>query len=136
MRPLQAKEIQMPRPLMYMAALAGTLQLMACSFANVGANSDAARLPTGVTLLESNEAECIGNIQIDQGSRVVRNQRALIVVRAGENATFPLDDTMVRWTCVAESSARSHTFECPRESSHVRVTRSSVEEDLLFECYG
>jgi hypothetical protein len=124
------------KPLLFVTALVGTAQLTACSLATVGENAGAARLPTGVTLLGSNEEECAGIVQIDERSRSGSSRRPLIAVHAGENATFRLDAPTVQWTCVIETSARGDTLECPRGSSHVRITRSSAQEDFLFECYG
>src|SRR5262245_19322298 len=68
----------------------------------------AARLPTGVTLLDSNREACSGPVAIDD--RVIAGAREDLVVQRGENATFEIDAaadvederTEIRWTCVGD----------------------------------
>jgi hypothetical protein len=98
----------------------------------------AARLPTGVTLLDSNREECAGPVAIDDS--VIADAREDLVVQRGENATFEIDadhdeDIAIRWTCVGSVSAERESVGCPDETSHVRVTRATGN-DFLLECYG
>ena len=103
-------------------------------------NDDArtARLPTGVTLLDSNREECAGSIAIDEDS-VGRGSD--VVVARGQNAVFQVeenddDEVEVTWTCVGAADADSERVECPEDTSHVRITRDSTGDNFLFECYG
>jgi hypothetical protein len=99
-----------------------------------------ARLPTGVTLLESDRNECEGSVAIDE-SVVSSSRRADLVIQRGQNATFeidadPDDDVDVEWTCVGAANAERETVECPEDTTHVRVTRASTGDEFLLECYG
>jgi transcription elongation GreA/GreB family factor len=111
--------------------IAPTVLLVGCvTTANVDDDARDARLPTGVTLLDSNREECNGVVHVDD------NSRSEIVVNQGQNATFAVDgDEDVEWTCVGGASAASERLECPEATSHVRITRSAGD-DLLLECYG
>jgi hypothetical protein len=99
----------------------------------------AARLPTGVTLLDSNREACAGPVAIDD--RVIVGAREDLVVQRGENATFQIDtddedeNLEIRWTCVGDVTAERDAVRCPDETSHVRVTRAT-DNDFLLECYG
>jgi hypothetical protein len=98
----------------------------------------AARLPTGVTLLDSNREVCAGPVAIDD--RVIAGAREDLVVQRGENATFQIDtdddeNVEIRWTCVGDVTAEREAVRCPDETSHVRVTRATGN-DFLLECYG
>ena len=100
------------------------------------------RLPTGVTLLDSDRSQCDGSVAIDEravskarGSDLVlqRGQNAIIEVDADADAD---DDLEIGWTCVGSASAARKTAECPEATSHVRITRDSSGDDFLIECYG
>jgi hypothetical protein len=98
-----------------------------------------ARLPTGVTLLESDRAECEGSVAIDEGV-IDSARRADLVIQRGQNATFEIDadrgeDVEIEWTCVGVADTERETLECPEDTSHLRVTRTSGDEFVL-ECYG
>lgn len=98
-----------------------------------------ARLPTGVTLLESDRNDCEGPVTIDE--RYVENaRRADLVVQRGQNATFEIDaaddDVEIEWTCVGASDTDRDSVECPERTSHVRITRASTGGEFLFECFG
>jgi hypothetical protein len=100
----------------------------------------AARLPTGVTLLDSDRNECAGAVTIDETS-VANARRSDLVIQRGQNATFEVDvdrdeDVEIEWTCVGASDTDRDTVECPEETSHVRITRASTGNDFLLECYG
>jgi hypothetical protein len=112
------------------------LQLTGCTLASVGENADAARLPTGVTLLKSNDEKCAGTVQLDDESRSGRSGGPALLVREGENATLRVNDDIAGWTCVGDSSAQRESIECPQDTTHLRITRSAIGEDFLLECYG
>ena len=99
------------------------------------------RLPTGVTLLDSDRKECDGSVAIDE--RAVSNARGSdLVLQRGQNAIIEVDantnddDVEIGWTCVGSASAARNVAECPDETSHVRITRDSAGDDFLVECYG
>ena len=99
------------------------------------------RLPTGVTLLDSDRKECDGSVAIDE--RAVNSARRTdLVVQRGQNAIIEVgansddDDVEIDWTCVGSASAARNTAECPEDTSHVRITRDSTGDDFLLECYG
>ena len=98
------------------------------------------RLPTGVTLLDSDRNQCDGSVAIDE--RAVSNaRRSDLVVQRGQSAIIEVDaddddDLELGWTCVGSASAARNTAECPEDTSHVRITRDSTGDDFLIECYG
>ena len=100
-----------------------------------------ARLPTGVTLLESDRNECEGAVAIDE-TAIAGSRRADLVIQHGQNATFEvdvddeIDDVEIEWTCVGVADTDRNVAECPEETSHVRITRASTGDEFLFECYG
>lgn len=99
-----------------------------------------ARLPTGVTLLESDRNECEGSVAIDE-TAIAGSRRADLVIQPGQNATFEVDvdedeDVEIDWTCVGTADADRNTAECPDETSHVRITRATTGDEFLLECYG
>jgi hypothetical protein len=99
-----------------------------------------ARLPTGVTLLDSDRNECAGSVAIDESS-IASARRSDLVIQRGQNAVFEIDvddenDVEIEWTCVGAASTDRETVECPDETSHVRITRASTGNEFLLECYG
>jgi hypothetical protein len=99
-----------------------------------------ARLPTGVTLLESDRNECDGAVAIDE-STIASARRSDLVIQPGQNATFEVDvndedDVEIEWTCVGAAAADRESVECPDSTSHVRITRASTGDEFLLECYG
>ncbi len=99
-----------------------------------------ARLPTGVTLLESDRNECEGSVAIDE-TAIAGSRRADLVIQRGQNATFEVDvdddeDVEIDWTCVGVANADRNTVECPEDTTHVRITRASTGDEFLLECYG
>ena len=99
-----------------------------------------ARLPTGVTLLDSDRSQCEGSVAIDE-SAVAGSRRADLVIQQGQNAVFELDtdaddDVDIDWTCVGSANTERNTLECPDDTSYVRVTRASTGDEFLLECYG
>ena len=101
-----------------------------------------ARLPTGVTLLDSNRNQCAGSVAIDERS-IGSERRSDLVIQRGQNAVFEIDtdsdiddDVDIGWTCVGAADADRETTECPDETSYVRITRASTGNEFLLECYG
>jgi hypothetical protein len=111
-----------------------------CAMTTTTDDDRTARLPTGITLLESDRNECEGSVAINEN--VVANAgRADLVIQRGANATFEIDanadeDVEIEWTCVGESDTERDSAECPEATSHVRVTRASTGDEFLLECYG
>ena len=128
-----------PQGWLYLAACA--VLAAGCVYTSETGTQDArtARLPTGVTLLDSNRDECAGSVAIDDSVIASARQEDLVIQR-GQNATFKLDTTVdddveIDWTCVGTASAERETIECPDDTSWVRVTRATGD-DFLLECYG
>lgn len=116
--------------------------LAACAATVPGLGDDAGSttLPSGLTLLDSDESRCDGTVQvasemIDDGREGLRNQ---YFVEPGENATFELAERYdeIEWACVGQGSPDVDSMRCPRGTSHVRITRATTGGELLFECYG
>src|SRR5688572_2635285 len=89
------------------------------------------RLPTGVSLLETDRAECPGVVQIDDDN-VSRGRGADLVIQRGQNAAFEIEDDgeEIGWTCISRSRSDRDSLDCPRDTSHVRIIRES-DDDLL-----
>ena len=98
-----------------------------------------ARLPTGITLLDSDRDQCAGSVAIDE-SVIANAARSDLVIQQGQNATFQVDgdndeDIEIEWTCVGTASTDRNAVVCPDETSYVRITRGTGD-DFLLECYG
>jgi hypothetical protein len=110
-----------------------------CTITGTASDEDArsARLPTGVTLLESDRNQCAGAVAIDE-RRVSNGRRSDLVIQRGENATFEIDDDdeAIEWTCVGANDTARDTIDCPEDTSHVRITRATTGSEFLLECYG
>jgi len=123
-------------------ALLSVLLIAGCvtTTPGLGDESGNAILPSGMTLLDSDEAECDGTVQVaeemieDEGEGL----QGEFFVEAGENATFELEEEYesIEWACVGEDSQDTESTRCPREATHVRITRASSGDELIFECYG
>jgi hypothetical protein len=103
-----------------------------------GSDSRYARLPTGVTLLDTDTARCAGAVQVreEQGGRTRESE---VLLKPGENATFDVDvrdGDGLRWSCIGDTRSESSDVDCPRDTSHVRITRRAEGSDLTLECYG
>lgn len=97
------------------------------------------RLPTGVTLLDSDRDQCAGSVAIEE-SIVANAVRSDLVIQPGENVTFavdadPEDDVEIGWTCVGAASTDRSAIVCPDETDYVRITRGTGN-DFVLECYG
>ena len=115
-----------------------------CATTTTDDDARTARLPTGVTLLESDRNECAGSVAIDE-SAVALGQRTDLVIQRGQNAIVEIaddaadgadDDVEIEWTCVGEVDTDRDAVECPEETSHVRITREATGDEFLLECYG
>jgi len=113
-----------------------------CATSTMANDEDArtARLPTGVTLLDSDRSKCEGSVAIDD-TALAGARRADLVIQRGQNAVFELDtdaddDVEIDWTCVGSADTERNTLECPDDTSYVRVTRASTGDEFLLECYG
>ena len=127
-----------PQSWIYIAAFA--VLGAGCVTTSTNEDSRSARLPTGVTLLDSDRNECAGSVTIDERS-IASARRSDLVIQRGQNATFTIDaddrdDVEIDWTCVGSANADRETAECPDDTSHVRITRESTGNDFLLECYG
>ncbi|HEX2138992.1 MAG TPA: hypothetical protein VHG33_04690 [Woeseiaceae bacterium] len=124
------------------AALAAAL-IAGCATTTPGLGDESgnATLPSGVTLLDSDEDECDGTLQVSEDGIDGEGDGMgdAFVVEAGENATFQLDgdDEEIEWACVDEDGdADEESMDCPSGATHVRVTRANSGGELLVECYG
>jgi hypothetical protein len=130
--------MQMRKVSIYLSLVAPMALVAGCALTTTtDEDSRAARLPTGVTLLESDQNECDGLVQIDEDS-VGGSRRSDLVIQQGQNATFEVDEQEdeIGWSCVGESDSDEDTVDCPDNTSHVRITRASTGDDFLLECYG
>lgn len=86
-------------------------------------------LPTGVTLLGSDEGECDGPLQIEgDPDRVIEES---------EDATFAVNgEDDLEWECVADSFVDEGELDCPDDTSYVRVLREEDDDEFAVECYG
>lgn len=114
--------------------------LTACVATAPGLGDDTGgTLPSGLTLLDSDESRCEGTVQIsseafEDGGGLDDQQ----FVEPGENATFELERGYdeIEWACVGQDSPDVDSMRCPRGTSHVRITRATTGGEILFECYG
>ena len=93
--------------------IAGAAVLASGCAVTTSSDDGTARLPTGVTLLESDRNECEGAVAIDE-SAIANSRRADLVVQRGQNATFEVDadgdrDVEIDWTCVGVADADTNT---------------------------
>ena len=101
-------------------------------------------LPTGAALLETEQEECEGTVQVGN-----------VTVNPGENATLRVTGDEIEWACLVadddyyvadddydDDDARVveardvEETQCPDGTTHVRVTRASTGDEFIFECYG
>lgn len=99
----------------------------------LGEETGSARLAAGLRLLESDDGECAGSVQLLSG---VRGDSDELRITRGQNATFEVEGADIAWACLDAQSAASDTMECPAETTHVRVTAAAGGREVLFECYG
>ena len=106
----------------------------------LGDQAGTTSLPSGLTLLDSDEGECDGTVQV--GGDTIEDDgdglQAELFVDPGENATFELEEDYeeIEWACVGGDSPEVDSMRCPRGATHVRITRAAAGGELLFECYG
>ena len=126
-----------PQGWLYLSAFA--VLAAGCATTTTTDDDRAARLPTGVTLLESDRSECEGSVAIDE-SVVASARRADLVIQRGANATFEIDtdndeDVEIEWTCVGANDTERNTAECP-EKPRTCASRAAHGDELVLECYG
>lgn len=127
----------------FLLAAAAVLASGCAVTSETDADARPVRLPTGVTLLDSDRNQCDGSVAIDERA-VSSARREDLVIQRGQNAIIQVDedaiadddDLEIGWTCVGSASAARNTAECPEETSHVRITRESTGDAFLIECYG
>lgn len=128
-----------PQSWLYLATFA-VLGAGCATVTTTDGDARTARLPTGVTLLESDRNECDGAVAIDETS-IGNARRSDLVIQRGQNATFEVDvddedDVEIEWTCVGAADTDRDSADCPDDTSHVRITRASTGDEFLLECYG
>jgi len=106
----------------------------------LGEKAGNATLPSGLTLLDSDQEQCDGTVQIGQATFEDDGDglQAEFFVEPGQNATFELEDGEedIAWACTGGGSPEVKRMSCPRGATHVRITRATSGGDLLVECYG
>ncbi len=127
----------MPRIVPCLLFAAGAV-LSGCAHnaAGLGEQAGTTRLPTGLTLLDSQKDQCAGNVQIDQGSVAARKPSRDLLVRPGEHGSFKVDSDDLKWACIQGNAPNVQTLSCPERTQYVRLTRSEQGGSLLFECFG
>ena len=86
-------------------------------------------LPTGVTLLDSDEGQCDGALEIDGDPD--------LSIDEGEETVVAMDDgEELEWECLGEYDRDEGEFECPAGTSYVRVFRDEDDPEFTLECYG
>jgi hypothetical protein len=106
----------------------------------LGHQAGTTSLPSGLTLLDSDDGECDGTVQV--GGDTIEDDgdglQAELFVDPGENATFELEEDYeeIEWACVGGDSPEVASMRCPSGATHVRITRATDGGELLFECYG
>lgn len=129
--------------LMTTCGLLVSLSLLAACAATapgLGDEAGSTTLPSGLTLLDSDEGSCDGTVQV--ADEMVAGRGAGLerefYVEPGENATFELDERYdeLEWACIGSGSPDVDSMRCPRGTSYLRITRATSGGELLFECYG
>lgn len=121
-------------------ALSVTL-LAGCVVSTPGLGDESgSALLAGLTLLESDEEECDGTVQVAEGG-IEDDYEDLedgSFVEPGENAVFELedDDEDIEWACIEDDESQVDEITCPAGASHVRITRAMDGGEVLVECFG
>lgn len=104
----------------------------------IGQETGNTGLPSGLRLLGSDERQCEGTVQVGDESLAGDGLGADFFVEPGQNATFEFRDRGedVEWACDGGASRDIERMSCPEGATHVRITRASVGDELLLECYG
>jgi hypothetical protein len=130
--------------LLVSCAMALSVALIAgCMTTSTGLGEEAgnAVLPDNASLLDSDEGECDGALQVSEAGIDGEGDGLgdAFSVDAGENAVFELDgeDEEIEWACVEEDGdSDEESMDCPSGATHVRITRATSGGELLVECYG
>jgi hypothetical protein len=121
----------------------GVLLVICAGCASTGGSADPryARVPTGLTLLDSDKAgRCDGSVQVREQESGKSTDHELLL-KPGENATFAVDTgdgDKISWSCIGagDTKSTSERIACPDLTSHVRVMRTADRGDVTTECYG
>jgi hypothetical protein len=130
----------MSKVLSYAFILAALIAGAGCATSNSGGGQTPrySRLPTGVTLLDTDAGRCAGSVQVRE-EQAGRTRESELLLKPGENATFAVDvddGDELEWSCIGDSRSVSARVDCPDDTSHVRITRRAEGSDLALECYG
>lgn len=124
------------------ALLACFLFMTGCAATTPGLGDDGGttRLPSGLTLLDSDKKVCDGTVQVDDDTIEDKGLgfQSELFVNPGANATFQFEDGYyeVDWACISNNSSDVDNMRCPHDATHLRITRATTGGELLFECYG
>jgi hypothetical protein len=103
--------------------------LLALLLAGCVITSEREGLPTGATLLGSEDGYCDGPVEIEGDPDVV--------VDEGESTTVAVEDGDVDWQCIAaDATSDAGEFDCPDGTDYVRISRDEDESDFTLECFG
>jgi hypothetical protein len=130
----------MSKVLSYAFVLAALTAGAGCATSNPGGGETSrySRLPTGVTLLDTDAGRCAGSVQVRE-EQSGRTRESELLLEPGENATFEVDvddGDELDWSCIGDSRSVSARVDCPDDTSHVRITRRAEGSEIALECYG
>ncbi len=112
---------------MYAARLS-TILILATLFATGCATTPRETLPTGATLLGSDDGSCDGPIEIEG--------RPDVKVGQGKTVTLAVQgDEDKDWRCLSDSDHHGE-ITCPDGTDYVRIIREEGKEGFRLECYG
>ena len=113
--------------------------LAGCATGSSGGQSSLySRLPTGITLLDTDTGRCTGSVQVRE-EQDGRTHDQELLLKPGENATFAVNVAKgdeLEWSCIGDARSVNAEVDCPDETSHVRISRRADGADLALECYG
>lgn len=118
--------------------IAGMLSATGCATGAAGLGDEAGttQLPPGLRLIDSTEGECDDSVHVGAESSADARLGPQLFVEPGQNATFAIRETPVRWACIDDDSQDFHEFRCGAEATYVRFTRATDGGELLLECFG
>src|SRR5262245_57639049 len=102
----------------YALVIAALLTLCAgCESLGTGPSESSryARLPTGLTLLDTDTGRCDGTVQVREEQRGRPDED--VVLKPGENATFEIrndgDEDEIEWSCIGGERSVNQRIDCP-----------------------
>ena len=112
-----------------------------CAVTTTTERTRAARLPTGMTLLESDRSRMrrVGDDRRKPRSRA--RDAADLVIQRGQNATFEMDadadeDVEIGWTCVGSPKRSATPPSVPTKRRTCASHAPRRVNEFLLECYG